>query len=128
MRLRLFHNAMTTSGLVICGDRKRYEYFRQKGLLSLLWVLIHQRPHGGFSFEDLLGVLYSNGNVEGEHYLGYKRIPFVSDELEGSLKSVFYHMIEEGALIFREGGYHLAQDYDMSRLEQLSTFLKEDRS
>lgn len=123
MRLRLVHNAVTTSGFVLCGDEGKYQYFRRKGLMSLIWILIHQLPHGGFQFEDLLKVLYSNGTREGEDYLGYKKIPFGTEKIEKPIKDAFSCLVQENKLFHVVGGYHLSQEFDLDCLKRLVSIL-----
>ncbi len=119
MRLRLFHNAVTTNGIVIAGDQAKYFALREKGLRCLIWLLAHQLPRGGFHFEDLLSNLYSNGIVEGELHLGYKQNSKISHELESSLQSTFHQMVKEGFLIKFSEHYYIAQDYDLESLQRL---------
>lgn len=128
MKLRLIHNALTTCGMVLCGNTKKYFALRKKAMKTLIWMLAHQLPRGGFAFADLLKVLYSDGKNEGEYYLGYKKNALVSNLLENEVRDFFYEMIKENQIIKVGELYYLDQKFDFHNMEIMGIYKNQMQS
>lgn len=101
MKYRLLLNILTTRSLLLQGDDKRIDNYKQRAWDILVKIIISYNKLSEINLDHFIKLLYKDEktNRDGEMFLGYKtNIEQKKRDLEDDCERTFYRLVKEGKL------------------------------
>ena len=97
--MRLLLNSLTSKSFFVCGDRKLYHKKREECSETIIKVVFSVFSINSIKANNFVDMIISNGEKEGEDFLGYKNISVVRKYLMKSFFKTFESLVKDGKLI-----------------------------
>lgn len=105
---RLIFNALTSPHIFLCGDRKKYLFYKNIAEKNIFLLSLLLNNNKSFVLNDILDKLFeSKDGYSGEMYLGYKRYDSIILKLKNILHKQTNLLIAKNLIIKEANNYFL---------------------
>lgn len=116
--LRLLLNAMTSKNIFVCGNRNIFLKEKEKAFKSLIRIVLLAFPIEKITAKRINYVIFREGKLTGELFLGYKKHPVIKNYLRNKIKKALRELEKEKKII-KEGSHFILKNrrwlYEITR-------------